>query len=335
MKKEGDVDCCIRFSSLDSHIFGRRCFGSKDGWLVTLDQTDLQPRLFNPLTKTEISLPSLFTIPEDQWHRIKPQYGLDGHIEFYYDEKHRSFAADAESFRDLYFHKIVLSSNDPFGTAVVVYGLSKLLALAKPSDNAWVLGPQLPPYHIDQFEEFEDVYFHEEEQMFYAITHFSAVLAFDLDGKNVKQVCQAIQDPLTTNSSCRNYIAFLSGNLIKITREIHCIDMTVDEKYLQKTTNISIFKFVPAMDASYCSSSQWISIRDLGGCSLFVGYNQTFSLHHTVAPGIKPNCIYFTDHAEVTTQDVITCDAGLFDLHNDCFQFFLDSDSQSNWPPSI
>ncbi|KAH0464974.1 hypothetical protein IEQ34_005077 [Dendrobium chrysotoxum] len=209
-KEEGDIDCCLRFSSLGSHIFGRRCFGSKDGWLVTLDQIDLQHRLFNPLTKAEISLPSLFTIPEDQWHRIEPQYALDSHVEFYYDEKQPSFAADAKSFRDLYFQKIVISSNDPFGTAVIVYGLSKLLAMAKPCDHAWVLGPQLLPYHIDQSEEFEDVYFHEEEQLFYAITHFSAVLAFDLDGNNVKLVCQAIQDPLPTDSSCRNYIAFLS-----------------------------------------------------------------------------------------------------------------------------
>ncbi|KAH0466333.1 hypothetical protein IEQ34_006436 [Dendrobium chrysotoxum] len=95
--------------------------------------------------------------------------------------------------------------------------------------------------------------------------------------------------------------------------------MEVDEKFTHKTTSISVFKFVPAVDASSCSSSQWISIRDLGGCSLFIGYNQTFSLHHTVAPGIKPNCIYFTDHAELTTQDDITHDAGLFDLQNDCF----------------
>ncbi|KAI0518951.1 hypothetical protein KFK09_006389 [Dendrobium nobile] len=334
-KEEGNVNSCLRLSSLGSHIFGRRCFGSKDGWMVTLDKTDLQPRLFNPLTKAEISLPSLFTIPEDQWHRIKPQYALDGHVEFYYDEKHPSFEADVENFRDLYFQKIVLSSNDPFGTAVVVYGLSKLLALAKPCDHAWVLGPELPPYHIDQFEEFEDVYFHEEEQMFYAITHFSAVLAFDLDGNNVKLVCQAIQDPRATNASCRNYIAFLSGTLLKITRKINCTRLEANEKLTHKTNNISVFKFVPAVDASSCSSSQWISIRDLGGCSLFIGYNQTFSLHHTVAPGIKPNCIYFTDHAELMTQDDVTRDAGLFDLHNDCFQFFLDSDSQRNWPPSI
>ncbi|KAH0464832.1 hypothetical protein IEQ34_004935 [Dendrobium chrysotoxum] len=99
--------------------------------------------------------------------------------------------------------------------------------------------------------------------------------------------------------------------------------MEVDEKYKQKTTSISVFKFVPAVDASACSSSQWISIRDLEGCSLFVGYNQTFSLHHTVAPGIRPNCICCTDHAEVITQDEVTRDAGLFDLHNECFHISL------------
>ncbi|KAL0922265.1 hypothetical protein M5K25_006238 [Dendrobium thyrsiflorum] len=328
MKKEdGDVDCYLRFSSLGSHIFGRRCFGSKDGWLVTLDKTVLQPRLFNPLTKDEIYLPSLFTIPKINGIKSSPNTPLTVMSSFIIMKSIHPLPQMRK--------KIVLSSNNPFGTAVVVYGFSKLLALAKPSDHAWVLGPQRPPYHNDQFEEFEDVYFHEEEQMFYAITHFSAVLAFDFEGNNVKLVCQAIQDPLATNTYCRNYIAFLSGTLLKINREIHCIVMEVNEKYKHKTTRISVFKFVPTVDASSCSSSQWISISDLGGCSLFIGYNQTFSLHHTEAPGIKPNCIYFTDHAEVMTEDDIVCDAGLFDLHNDCFQFFVDSDSQCNWPPSI
>ncbi|PKU59898.1 putative F-box protein At4g22660 [Dendrobium catenatum] len=332
-KEEGGIGCNRCFSCIGNHISGRRCYGSKDGWLVTLDLTYLQPCLFNPLTKAEISLPSLFTIPEDQRQRIKPEYDLDGHIKYYYDEKHPSYVIDAESFRDLYFQKIAISSSDPFGTIVVIYGFIKLLALARPGDHAWVLGPQLPPYHVDQFEEFEDVYFHEEEQMFYAITHFSAVLAFDLEGKNVKFVCQAIQDPYSTDSYCRNYIAFLSGTLLKIKREIS--GMEVDERYTKKTTKISVFKFVPAINASSCSSSQWISMTDLGDFSLFIGYNQTISLHHTVALGIRPNCIYFADHADIMTQDDATRDAGLYDLHNDCFQYFLDSNSQPNWPPSI
>ncbi|PKU60637.1 hypothetical protein MA16_Dca028966 [Dendrobium catenatum] len=282
---------------------------------------DFQPRIFNPLTKAEISLPSLFTIPEDKYQRIK----LDESSEFFYDEIDQCFATDVEMFRDVYFRKIVMSSNDQFGTVVVIYGYIKLLALLRPNDKAWVLGPS---DHTNKWVDFEDVYYHEEEHRFYAITHFSAVLAFDLNGQNVEFICPPIYDDHAANSNIMNYIAFLFGNLIKIEREVERIDLDDDESMTVKTIRISIFKLLPDVVA-------WIPIKDLGDFSLFVGCNQTFSLHHTVAPGIRRNCVYFTDHVEGMSPNEVTRDAGFYDLHSDCFHYFLDSDLQPNWPPSI
>ncbi|XP_020679379.2 F-box/kelch-repeat protein At1g57790-like [Dendrobium catenatum] len=159
-EEETSVGCHLRFSSLDSYIIGRRCFGSKDGWLMTLEKEDLQARLFNPLTKAEISFPSLFTIPKDE-------------------------GTDEECLRDIYFQKIIVSSNDLSGTAIVIYGRTKSLALERLGDQTWVLGPQLPLYAIMHVEQFEDVYYHQEDKRFYTITHFSMVLAFDVNGKNL------------------------------------------------------------------------------------------------------------------------------------------------------
>ncbi|XP_020705261.1 uncharacterized protein LOC110116127 [Dendrobium catenatum] len=279
---------------------------------------DLQPRIFNPLTKAEISLPSLFIIPEDKYHRIK----LDDSSEFYYDEIHDYYATDVERFRDVYFRKIVMSSNDQFGTVVVIYGYIKLLALLRPNDKAWVLGPS---DHTNKWVDFEDVYYHEEEHRFYAITHFSAVLAFDLNGQNVEFICPPIYDD-AAYSNIMNYIAFLFGKLIKIEREVDYIKR--GESMTVKTIRISVLKLLP-------DGVAWIPIKDLRDFSLFVGCNQTFSLHHTVAPGIKRNCVYFTDHVETMSPNDVTRDAGYFDLHNESFHYFLDSDSQPNWPPSI
>ncbi|KAI0519019.1 hypothetical protein KFK09_006458 [Dendrobium nobile] len=323
-EEEDGVNIHYRFSSLTDYIFGRRCIGSKDGWLVTLDKMDMQPRIFNPLTKAEISLPSLFTIPEDKEHRIK----LDESSEFYYNEIHPNYATDVEIFRDVYFRKIVMSSNDQFGTAVVIYGYIKLLALLRPNDKAWVLGPS---DQNNKWVNFEDVYYHEEEHRFYAITHFSAVLAFDLSGQNVEFICPRKYDEDAAYSEIMNYIAFLFGNLIKIEREVEYVDLSKikgDESMTVKTIRISIFKLLPDAVA-------WIPIKDLGDFSLFIGCNQTFSLHHTVAPGIRRNCVYFTDHVENMSPDEVTRDAGYFDLHSKSFHYFLDSDSQPNWPPSI
>ncbi|KAH0465341.1 hypothetical protein IEQ34_005444 [Dendrobium chrysotoxum] len=341
IKEEGGLDRHHHLSSLGYHIFGRRCIGSKDGWLVTLDKIDLQPRIFNPLTKAEICLPSLFTIPEEQCHRIKPEYALDGSIETFYNEIHPQFSTDAERFRDIYFRKIVISSNDLYGTAVVIYGYRKLLALAKPHDQAWALGPQLLSYHTNRLEVFEDVYYHKEEQRFYAITHFSMVLTFDLNGQNIEMICPPIQDPFTINSDCMNYIFLLLGSLLKVERETTFFDLPSHRRYIPgdtmytgKTIRISVLKLGPDVTTS-CSFSQWISVKDLEGFSIFIGCNQTFALHYKVAPGIRPNCVYFTDHWDEMSPEEADRDFGLFDLQNDCFQYFFDSDSQPNWPPSI
>ncbi|PKU66119.1 probable F-box protein At4g22060 [Dendrobium catenatum] len=333
--KEEDIACHHHFSSLNGHIFGRRCISSKDGWLVTLDKKDLRPRIFNPLTKAEISFPSLFTIPDDKYHTIKPEYASDGSIELSYKEICRGLCTYTKYFCNVYFQKIVISSNDPHGTAIVIYGYDKLLALARPGDRAWVLGPQLLPYNTNDHDEFEDVCYHEEEQRFYAITRFSRVLAFDHNGQNVEMICQPIQDERPIQEYCMNYIFFLMGTLLKIEREINIFTRPVDERYAGKTIRISVLKLVQDVVATSSSFSQWTTIKDLGGFSLFVGCNQTFSLHHTTVPEIKPNCIYFCDHLDESSQDDVYHDAGFFDLQNDCFHYFFDYDSQPNWPPSI
>ncbi|KAH0458833.1 hypothetical protein IEQ34_011647 [Dendrobium chrysotoxum] len=266
--KEEVIACHHHFSSLSGHIFGRRCIGSKDGWLVTLDKKDLQPCIFNPLTKAKISLPSLFTIPEDKYHRMKPEYASDGSIELFYNEICPGVCTYAKYFRDVYFQKIVISSNDLLGTAIVIYGYDKLLALTRPGDQAWVLGPHLPPYHTNKHDEFEDVYYHEEEQKFYAITHFSRVLSFDYNGQNVEMICPPIQDHYTINFNCKKYIFFLIGTLLKIERDITITTLPGHERYAGKTIRISVLKLEQDVVASSSSFSQWTSIKDLGDFSL-------------------------------------------------------------------
>ncbi|KAI0518971.1 hypothetical protein KFK09_006410 [Dendrobium nobile] len=320
------------FSSLGSHTYGRRYFGSKDGWLVTLDKTDLQPRLFNPITKVEISLPSLFTL-------INPQYAPDGSIRisctgfFFY--------IMIDDLRDTYIHKFIISSNDSSGIVVVIYGITKQLALARLEDPTWVLGPQLSPYSTEDKQQFEDVCYHEENQRFYAITNFSMVLAFDLNGQNVELICPNMPNP---NHRTRNfyhiyYITFLLGTLLRMER---VIDTTSDSYYNATTRAIFVSKFVPTVvtssstsSSSSSSYSQWIPVNELGEYSLFVGYNQTFSLHHKAAIGIKPNCIYFADHSSNMLAGYFDCDVGLFDLYNDHIQHILHPYPRTKCLPSI
>ncbi|XP_020674423.1 uncharacterized protein LOC110093779 [Dendrobium catenatum] len=315
-----------RFSSIGSHTYGRRCFGSNNGWLVTLDKTDLQPRLFNPITKAEILFPSLFTL-------IEIQYASDGSIRILDNETFFDIMAD--DVRDIYFHKIIVSSNDSYGTAVVIYGIKKKLALAKSEALTWVHGPHLSPYSTEDDEQFEDVCYNQENQIFYAITNLSMVLAFDLNGQNVELISPNMPNSCyrTRNFDCMYYIAFFSGTLIRIVR---VIDLTPNSPYNARTIAIFFFKFVQAVVTSSSSSySQWIPVNDLEEYSFFVGFNQTFSLHHKVSIGIKPNCIYFADHSSNMSPGFIDYDVGLFDFYNDRMQYILRPYSRTNWPPSI
>ncbi|XP_020676803.1 uncharacterized protein LOC110095548 [Dendrobium catenatum] len=316
-----------RFSSFGSHNYGRRCFGSNDGWLVTIDKIDLQPRLFNPVTKAEISLPSLFTLIEVQYSPDHGSVRILGNETF--------FDIMTDNLRDIYFHKIIVSSNDSTGTVVVIYGIKKELALAKLEALTWVLGPQLSPYSQEDDEQFEDVYYHEENQIFYAITNCSMVLAFDLNGQNVELISPNIPNSCyrTAHFDCMYYIAFLSGTLLRIER---VIDITSNNPYNARTMTFFVSKIAPAVVTSSSSSySQWIPVNDLEEYSFFVGCNQTFSLHHKVATGIKPNCIYFADHSSNMFAGFVDCDVGLFDLYNDRFQYIIRPYSRTNWPPSI
>ncbi|KAI0519020.1 hypothetical protein KFK09_006459 [Dendrobium nobile] len=347
IKDESDLEVLDRhhyLSSLGYHISGRRCIGSKDGWLVTLDKIDLQPRIFNPLTKAEICLPSFFTIPEEHCIRIRHEFASNGSIETFYNEIHPQFSTDAKSFHEMYLRKIVISSNDSHGTAVCIYGCEKLLALAKPGDQAWALGPQVPCYGTNELDEFEDVFYHKEEHRFYVITNFSMVLAFDLIGKNIEMICPPIQDPFTTNFDCNNYIFFLLGSLLKVERVTSINNLRNlrwhasapgEPWYSKQTIGISVLKLRPDVTTSSCSFSQWIPVDDLEGFSIFIGCNQTFALHHKVAPGIRPNCVYFTDHPVVMSPDEVGHDIGLYDLQSKRFQYFVDPYSEPNWPPSI
>ncbi|XP_028554939.1 uncharacterized protein LOC114580704 [Dendrobium catenatum] len=321
-----------RFSSIGGHTYGRRCFGSKYGWLVTLDKTDLQPCLFNPITKAEISLPSLFTL-------INPQYAPDGSIRIFCTDFF--FDIMINDLRDKYFHKFIISSNDSSGSIVVIYGVIKQLALARLEDPTWVLGPHLSPYSMEGKQQFEDVCYHEENQRFYAITNFSMVLAFDLNGQNVELICPNMPNPYhrTRNFYHFYYITFLSGTLLRMER---VVNLTRDGNYNSTTRAIFVSKFVPGVvtssftaSSSSSSSSQWIPVNELGGYSIFVGYNQTFSSHHKAAIGIKPNCIYFADNSSNMMAGYFDCDVGLFDLYNDRIQHILHPYPKNKCPPSI
>ncbi|KAH0465810.1 hypothetical protein IEQ34_005913 [Dendrobium chrysotoxum] len=95
------------------------------------------------------------------------------------------FSIDEEGLHDIYFQKIIVSSNDLFETAIAIFGPAKSLALARPGNQTWVLCPQLPLYAMQHEDQFEDSYYHEEDKRFYTITHFLMVLTFELNRKKI------------------------------------------------------------------------------------------------------------------------------------------------------
>ncbi|KAF5204264.1 hypothetical protein FRX31_006148, partial [Thalictrum thalictroides] len=91
---------------------GTRCWGTPNGWLVTVG-LDLNIHLLHPLSRLQISLPSLPT----------------------FQHQYRGFVAP-EHLCKSYLKKFALASGQ-CPLVMVIYGEIRYLAVASPGDEAW------------------------------------------------------------------------------------------------------------------------------------------------------------------------------------------------------
>ncbi|PKA63191.1 F-box protein [Apostasia shenzhenica] len=321
------------FTSLPE-VSGRRWIGSKDGWLVTLDLISLQPRILNPLTREEFSLPCLPTnLPNDD---VKISRRPDGSAHEFWDSDPSRDEYPISEFADIYLRKIVLSTV-PFGVTVLLCGIvyPVTIALAKPGDNGWSQGPKRR-----QYDYFEDVVFCKNAGKFYVVTSCAAVLSFNVDGLAVFEIAPGGDVRCTLHN--KYIFCCPSGLLLQVWR-------VLDYYYLPNGDDRSMtveFKLYKMNPDGKGNGLYGVEVKDLGDQCLFLGGRNSSRL--MVAENIhgsRAGCIYFTEdlpealyYSEKTSSSIPFMDVGWFDVRErKVGRYFplLMAHSRSNWPAPI
>ncbi|PKA57418.1 hypothetical protein AXF42_Ash013606 [Apostasia shenzhenica] len=100
------------------------------------------------------------------------------------------------------------------------------------------------------------------------------------------------------------------------------------------TTNVIVMKFDPLLEQGI----PWVPVVDLGSYSIFVGCNHAMAINVVGKPGLRPNCVYFTDDSQcgpTPKRKLCLQDAGSCDLGNDIFHRFLTRSDEFRWPPPL
>ncbi|KAF9589058.1 hypothetical protein IFM89_018320 [Coptis chinensis] len=172
---------------------GRRCWGSACGWLVTMG-LDLNIHLLNPLSRIQISLPSLCAFPPDQQHAFcKP-----------------------EKLCQVFVEKFALGAKPPLPnqTSVVmaIYGGYGRLAFATPGDEAWT------PVESSTFRTHEDIIFFNGH--FYVVTSCGYLRVCEIN-MTIPRTTDIAPCPSNVKGSYKFYLMEISGILHLIVRNLH------------------------------------------------------------------------------------------------------------------
>ncbi|XP_074580703.1 putative F-box protein At5g55150 [Curcuma longa] len=306
-------------------LHGMRYAGSNTGWVAIVDLA-FNISLLNPLTGAQIHLPSFLPIP-----RIEPLPNCGGYLCHNPHDNSDSYLFEYETCRDYFINKVVFSSNPtPNNYMAMVIRHEYPTAYTKAGISKWI-SLDIPVL---------DIIYH--DGLFYALRCVSEVYAFDLSGDNpVKKVIIdlfnsdiKLSDSFLSRSYTHQdkYLAFSStGELFLIMRCNIYVDAPNDTKKFE-TESFMISKY------NCESSSCWDEVRCLGNKSVFIGMNNAYFLSIEDFPGLRANCICFTDTFEGMNCNIVkgrtNADIGFFDLEQEKFECRLPS-SEKLLPPPI
>ncbi|KAF5205715.1 F-box protein skip23 [Thalictrum thalictroides] len=259
-----------------TQIQGRRCVGSRFGWLVTIG-VDLQIHMLNPISQLQISLPSQPTFPNQFQERLEP-----------------------EELRRHFVYKFILSSNpsnsdQPCFVMAINASLRKL-AFAKPGDEAWTSIDCPASWYFDA------VFF---DGQFYAFNGNGDLVVCEINKPHPKAT-KIASPPEDIRLSNRYYLVEMLGVLHLVERGIDAAENPPRGQFYYTTCYFQVYKF----DSR---TSSWTELSDLGDHALFLGNNTSFAVSTSNYPEFKSNCIYFTDdHIELYESPF--CDMGIYDF---------------------
>ncbi|KAK8965202.1 hypothetical protein KSP40_PGU012088 [Platanthera guangdongensis] len=338
------VDDCAFYSVIEDRLYsipsvpqinniGRRSLlgTSKNGWLVTIDHL-LTPRFLNPLTKQELSHPSLITIPTlfEPVHSPEDNNNGSSLQGLWYNQGNKRSYYSRErftSFVELHLKKIIILPSAARGVLAAVVLLKggvfhSLLSFARTGDEAWSSYLNTCP---KDFDFFEDITFNEQNKMLYALSNRGAVYILKCSANSIEIVStvsrqiREYQDVLL-----KSYVFFSHGDLMQVTWNLRKMGgnfsavVSADDpaifsifKFNRQDPQISADLLTADVEACCC----WVRVSDLGGGCLFVD---------------NTNCCFIMDCGEeeekqrrnrvcfiynvLSWQTRLHCDYGVFDL---------------------
>ncbi|KAL6649193.1 hypothetical protein ACP70R_013417 [Stipagrostis hirtigluma subsp. patula] len=274
----------------DPPIHKRYLIGSSHGWLVTADERS-EMHLINPITREQISLPSVITIEQ-----VTPIFDETGVICKYRYSRHTAQSVTGppsthslSTLRDTLFHKALLFYDTATGSYIVVliHNPFGQLSFAKLGDEKWTW---LPPY-----SNFEDCIY--KDGLLYAMTLLSEIIAFDISGTVV--TTKIILDRKDFYGGERVYMVQAPwGDLLQVRRPEVWIKEAHDGRGHNACTDTATFggRIWKIEIYKVCiESGKLVQINSLGDHVLFLGHSQSLCLRAKEYPQMKPNHIYFTD----------------------------------------
>ncbi|GFZ01345.1 hypothetical protein Acr_14g0009800 [Actinidia rufa] len=249
---------------------GKKCFESR-GWLVTVAQ-DGDMNLLNPFSRAQVSLPHISTL-----NYYTHEEGDMGNI-------------------FMYVNKAVLSSSPDESSDYVVMVIDKSgwLAFCRSGDETWTT---IEP----RGGSFFDIAYYKGN--FYAVALGGKIFVCDIGGSNSALALNVGQVPTAfLYFHVRSYLAESAGALLVIVRDGYQIqyldeydedpDFDInnpDESRIDYGTHeFHVFE----LDLN---EGRWTEKESLSDNALFVGDNASICIDVSRFPGIKANCIYYTD----------------------------------------
>jgi hypothetical protein len=237
---------------------------------------------------------------------------------------------------------------------MMIHGPSNKLAFARDRDARWVVLPSTFHYN--------DVILYQGR--FYSSTNCGFVHVWEPDGATFRPRLAAPKHAgildFTSYPHLRNYLAESpDGHLMLIWRECSsCLDSDEEDNHdapmddedddgynsAHRSYNEDpgpdptiLFK-VFVLDERPGGGSEWTEVHDLGGATLFIGYNSTVFFPSDGTPGLLADCIYFTDdyYGGSWCHKQKPRDMGVFDMKTSVVKpiHFFNDDSKS-WPPPV
>ncbi|XP_051190176.1 F-box protein KIB4-like [Lolium perenne] len=275
----------VRATGLDHVVLGSSDGG---GWLVTADDR-ARMHLVNPVTGERHALPDITTIPHLFTHgggasftlhlehfACGPPYGY-GYGYGYGDRRPQGrLTTRAESIREIFYHKVVLSDSSPRPTAMLITG-SKfgVAAFAMGDGGAWRLAAPSP-------SGIEDAIYYKGQ--FYSITYSGDVEVWE---HAADLPTRSMVAPTLLKYAERKYlVAALDGRLMVVLEKY---EETMDEYRWTCSFNVHV------LDAG---GEEWEETDDIGDAALFVGLNSCLCVSTGEHPELSAGCVYYTEDGD-------------------------------------